>query len=313
MALTLQQRINRKSGMGGSDAAAILGLSKWSTALDVFFDKISDEIEAVEETTPEQEWGNRLEPLILQKFRDQTGLEVLTMDKAFNIKPDENIKHKQHSWMFANVDGFIPSENAVLEIKTADSRVASDWSTEGGDNIPEYYLTQCAHYAEVLNVQKVYIAVLIGGNDYRQYHYNANPRLQNIIVEREKDFWENHVLTRLPPPAQTIEDYIKLWSKSGVGTYKTASEDIEASLYDMRILKRQIKTLEEEFDEKKKEIFDFLQDTEILLDSQSKKLASWKSQKTNRFDIDAFKKTHPDLYKQFIKISESRRFLLGSI
>lgn len=47
---------NRQTGIGGSDVAAILGLSKWKTPLDVYNDKIAEN--PVEESNASIEWGN---------------------------------------------------------------------------------------------------------------------------------------------------------------------------------------------------------------------------------------------------------------
>lgn len=305
MALTPEIKLARKSGLGGSDAAAILGLSKWKTPLDIFMDKISDDIEE-DVNTPNQEWGHRLEPVILQKFQEDKKLLIRPMHEAFKLKEHEMLWHPKHKFMFANVDGFIPAENAVIEIKTADKFLAKDWDIEGTDKIPDYYLTQCAHYAEVLGVKKVYIAVLIGGNDYRTYCYEANQRLQDLLVEREKNFWENYVLTKTCPPSQTIEDSRKRWNQSIEDSTKIATEEIEALYHDLMRTKAHIKALEAVEKEKTMQLFEFLQDTEVLLDMQSKKLCTWKSQTTNRFDTNAFKALYPELYAQFTKESSSR-------
>ena len=73
----------RQTGIGGSDVAAILGLSKWKTPLDVYNDKIADT--PSEESNPSIEWGNRLEPVIRQKYSDVTGLSVKCPEETFRL------------------------------------------------------------------------------------------------------------------------------------------------------------------------------------------------------------------------------------
>ena len=75
MALTKQQLIARKQGIGGSDAAAILGLSQWKSPLDIFFDKLDTAEPMDNVSSPFMEWGNRLESAIVQKFQEEMGVE----------------------------------------------------------------------------------------------------------------------------------------------------------------------------------------------------------------------------------------------
>lgn len=82
MALTKQQLIARKQGIGGSDAAAILGLSQWKSPLDIFFDKL-DTGEPEQINTPFTEWGIRLESAIVHKFQDKTEFLKYSCNKLF--------------------------------------------------------------------------------------------------------------------------------------------------------------------------------------------------------------------------------------
>ncbi len=299
MTITLEQLKARKEGIGGSDAAAILGISKWNTPLDVFLNKTNAEVEE-QALTPAQEWGNRLEPVIIQKFQDATGLQCKTSTETF--------KHKEYPFMLANIDAFIPEENAVLEIKTANAWSAKDWALEGGDNLPDYYLTQCAHYAEVMGVEKVYVGVLIGGSDFRVYNYNRTPRLQAVIIEKENAFWHNHILKRVPPAPVTIEDSLKLWQFSNPDTTKVAGEEEEALVTELLMLKEQTKELEERYKDKSKILFAYLQDAESLVDRYGNKLATWKNQAYTRLDMERLKTECKDVYTKYLKQSQTRVF-----
>jgi len=190
VALTLEQKKIRMSGIGGSDCAAILGISKWKTPLEVYLDKIYEPTED-KDISPAIEWGNRLEKVIIEAFQDKTG-------KQCELEP-RTLRHPKHDFMLANIDARIVGENAILECKTAGQFMAKYWSTDGGEALPEDYLLQCAHYAEVLDVDTVYVAVLIGGRDFRMYHYKRNPRLAETIIAAEHNFWHNHVLKRIAP------------------------------------------------------------------------------------------------------------------
>ena len=104
----------RQTGIGGSDVAAILGISKWTTPLDVYNEKVADT--PTEKDSDSMEWGRRLEPVIRQAYADKTGRVVAVPEKQF--------RSDAHPFMIANVDGVC--EDRLLEIKTA--RSGADWA-----------------------------------------------------------------------------------------------------------------------------------------------------------------------------------------
>ena len=100
----------RRNGIGGSDMAALLGLNKWRSVLDVWLDKTG-------QTEPDTEgnrftyWGIKLEALVADEFALQTGYKV--RNNNFTLQSDE------HPWMLANIDREIVGVDAGLECKTA--------------------------------------------------------------------------------------------------------------------------------------------------------------------------------------------------
>lgn len=297
MALTVQQRKERRLGIGGSDIAAIFGISEYNTALDIFLEKISTE--EPEEETPNQyiEWGNRHEPTIVTKFEEVMEVKCQTgMDTYI---------HPEFPYMRANIDARIDA-NTILECKTASHFSGKNWSPLGGDNIPEPYLLQCAYYAEIVGVSRVYIAVLIGGNDFRIYHYDRNPALGQIIVNKVQHFWENHVLPQIPPEPTDLKDAIKLWRETESDDIKIAEDKTIELINELNQLKHQQDALNKIYDEKKLELCGVLQTSTQLNDNNGTVLATWKSQATNRFDSSRFKADQPDLYQQYIKPTQSR-------
>jgi putative phage-type endonuclease len=305
MSLTYQQRIERKKGLGGSDCAAILGLSPWATPLDIFFDKLNYDEPELEEITPNQRWGNLLEPIIISEFERITGL---------SCEPNQKLRvHPDYPFMRANIDAYIPEINAILECKTADYFVAQNWKYTSQDDIPHYYLVQCAHYAAVYNVEIVYIAVLISINDFRIYKYTRTPELERIIIDRESAFWNGNVLTKYPPQPSDLNDVKKLWSKSTEGLNKSVDEYIESVFWEMSRIKAQVRDLTKLIETQQMYITDFMQDAETLTDAQGKMLATWKSQKSNRVDLDKLKKEHPTVYDECIKETQTRVFRIKEV
>ena len=190
----------RQLGIGGSDVAPILGLSKWRTPLDVYNDKTSDTLDDIDNTS--MEWGRRLEPVIRQKYADVTGMPV--------VQPSAMFQSVLHPFMVANVDG-IRADGALVEIKTA--RSGTDWGDEGTDQIPEYYFTQVQHYMAVLGADRCDVAVLIGGSDFRIYTVERDEEIIDMLIEEERKFWDL-VVNRTPPAPRTAEEVAATFSSS---------------------------------------------------------------------------------------------------
>jgi len=178
--ITEAQREERKLGIGGSDMPIILGLSNYKTPYQLYLEKIGESV-GDDAQTPYQYWGQQLESVIRDEFAKRNNVIVET--------PDTSI-HPFHDYLRGNVDGFIPAWNAVLEVKCSAGFMAHEWGEDGSDVIPMQYLVQVAHYCAVLNADFAYIAVLIGGNDYREFKYTRNFELESKIMDAAKTFWE---------------------------------------------------------------------------------------------------------------------------
>lgn len=129
----------RRLGIGGSDAAAIMGLSPFSTIRDLYFDKIgvTPVIEEEEENWVAKEVGHRLEDLVAMIFAKKTGLEVFPVRKMF--------RHPLYPFMLADVDYFIRFPDGsigILECKTCNYNAKDKWADDG---IPENYVLQVRH------------------------------------------------------------------------------------------------------------------------------------------------------------------------
>ena len=163
----------RRLGIGGSDAAAVLGLSKWKTPLALWQEKSGQAPDDDSDSEP-MLCGRVLEPVIRQQYAQRTGRTVRL--------PEQILAHPQHNWMLANIDG-ITECGRIVEIKTA--RTGADWGEAGTDQIPQAYLLQVQHYMAVTGCAVADIAVLIGGADYRMYEVQADAELQAMLIDAE--------------------------------------------------------------------------------------------------------------------------------
>jgi putative phage-type endonuclease len=287
-----KQLIERKQGMGGSDAGSVLGVSKWKSAYQVWLEKTSDEVSDFD--NPAMFWGRTLEPVIRQRYSDVTGRQVFV--------PMERIVHPKYNFIRANVDG-ITDDNRLLEVKTA--RADIGWGEEGSDEIPDEYACQVQHYMMVTGLVVADVAVLIGGSDFRLYEVPADKELQDIMMEKEAEFWQM-VINRTPPEPETLTDLIL---KFGRASKQAIVQADHQSLQAVERLKA-IKAIAKEEDELKFVIMAHMMEADTLA-VEDKVIATWKaSNGAKRFDSKAFQNDHPDLYNKYLKQGEPTRRLL---
>lgn len=266
--LTDQQHKIRLSGIGGSDMPVILGLSKYKTPYQLYLEKIGQTVNT--EMTSAQYWGHRLEDVIRQEFAKRNNVIV--------EKPEETIRHPDYGCLIANLDGYIPSLNAVLEIKTSSQFMAADWGDANTDFIPFPYLAQVAHYCCVVNADCAYIAVLIGGNDYREYKYVRNIGIESKLITAAIRFWE-HVQKRVPPPATNQNDLKLMFPRHNPQKTKIIKPDLESKLSNLKEIRFKIKKLNEMEEKYKFNIMEFMQDAECLTNQNGMPIISWKANK----------------------------------
>lgn len=286
----------RQIGIGGSDVAALLGLSKWRTPLDVYNSKIE---EPEETDNASMEWGRRLEPVIRQKYAEAVGMDVTV--------PGVMYQHPEYEFMIADVDG-IREDGRIVEIKTA--RTQQGWGEEGTDEIPDYYKTQVQHYMTVLGATSCDVAVLIGASDFRIYTVESDPELESLLIESEADFWHNHVEAQLPPPPMTIEEMKVAFPISKKAAVECSDEVFE-HVEQLALITDQMKELKEKESEHKAAIQAAMGEADTL-SHLGQVICTWKSSKpVARFDSAALKAAMPDIYNQYLKTgAPTRRFVL---
>lgn len=155
----------RAEGVGGSEVGAILGLSPWESRFSLWHRK-RGLIGPVEET-PEMEWGTRLEPVILAKYRD----EHPDWSHVADVTTQGTFVDSDRPWQVANPD--LWGGDRVVDAKF--SMFGYGWGEPGTDEVPPHVRCQIVWYMDVLGVEVGYLAVLVGGCDYREYIVEYDP------------------------------------------------------------------------------------------------------------------------------------------
>lgn len=180
----------RRQGIGGSDVAAICGLSKFAgaTALGVYLDKTG--LVDPQGETEAMRWGNLLEEPIVAEFEHRTGLRVAhRQDRA--VDPE-------HPWRRATIDGLVferphdVAELGLLEVKTTGDR---DW-----DDLPDGYALQCQWAMGILGLERAWLAVLFRGQRLEVHELDFDPAVYAALGRIVDAFWHDRVLAGSPPP-----------------------------------------------------------------------------------------------------------------
>ena len=246
-------------GIGGSDVAAALGISQYTTPYQLWKEKVSDEIKEVNNKFTK--WGNYLEDPIADDYTESTGRKVLR-DNKIRI-------HNDYDCLMVNLDRVIVDNGdgkgtGILECKSTISFVYKSWKDETGtQSIPLEHFCQIQHELSVTGYKWAILAVLLLDQGETRF----------IPIERDEDYiqrqnqvlvawWNAFVIPNVPPPLTAVEyNYVQ----PILGSTKIADEeiinvhrDLIKAQVDEKIAIDKVKSL-------KDKIKLFLEDTETLI------------------------------------------------
>ncbi|WP_420494407.1 YqaJ viral recombinase family protein [Macrococcus psychrotolerans] len=285
----------RQSGIGGSDAGTILGVNKWKSKTQLFFEKVNPELKQQVDNEFIY-WGNVLEDVVAKEFEARTGKKVRKNNKM--------LRHPEHEFMLANLDRVIVGEKALLECKTTSQYNIDQWKD---DEIPASYLCQIQHYMAVTGYEKAYIAVLCGGNQFIWKEVPRDDELIEIIVNAEKDFWYNNVLAGVIPEidgSDATKDFLNHMYKDIDETEVQLSDDVETLLTALEQVKQEEKELKElktQYENKIKHILG-----NNLAGKTSGYQITWKPQVRKTLDTKKIREIYGEQLDPYYKETETR-------
>ena len=291
----------RKNGIGGSDVAAILGLSAWTSETELWLNK-TGRLPDDDETSEVMEWGTALEPVIRGKFAEKH-----PKDRVFVLP--FMLRSKAHPCMQADLDGLVCRENGkweILEIKTAAAFKANAWGTDENPEIPAYYQTQAMHYMSVSGINRVTFAVLIGGNRYIERSLNADPDFLNALPDIEETFWDKVVSDTRPETdgSKASSDYANRFKggDEAVLNLDNMADDLDG----LRLAKDKEDTVKKEVALYENRIKEAMGDHNVA--TINGVTIKWKPQSKTMVDSKALKEKYPNIYDEVSKTSSSRPF-----
>lgn len=287
----------RNKGIGGSDAAVIVGKNPWKSPYTLWAEK-TGKIELEDLSNNEfVEAGNRLEQTVAEWFCDKTGKKV----RRCGTLADEEVPY-----LMANVDRLIIGENAGLECKTANAFKGKDWE---GDEVPAAYILQCQWYMMITGAEKWYIACLIGGNHFVWKEVPRNDDDIKALREAAIAFWVNNVEANMPPDTDGTESTSDTLSKQyGQGIYDAMALPSSAADWIARLdnLNRMEKMIAEQKTEATNALKAMLGDYER--GSYDDRIVSWVNVKARvSIDIKRLQAELPQVFEQYKKVGKPTR------
>lgn len=312
----------RKKGIGGSDCAAIMGVSPFATKRDLYYDKvgITPALDEEESNWVAKEVGHRLEDLVAEIFAKKTGFKVFPVRKMF--------RHPLYPFMLADVDFFIEFPDGtigILECKTTNYNCQNKWTNNA---TPVNYEFQGRHYMAVMNVNKVFFACLYGNNEDEFFIRSMDRDLdiEKDLIAEEEYFWNEHVKLGIEPPYSEKPDMVLESIRKHFGPADKDADDVVLSrghllniekYLDLKEKKAKLdseaKILEELMKESYTEIVEDLgvSCTGILKDGGTEYIVTYNPAYRTTIDkkgLEKLKINHPDIYEEYVNTTESRRF-----
>lgn len=238
----------RRGGIGGSDAAAAVGLSPYKSQLELWLEKTGRDADLERpdptDTTHPVYWGTLLEPIVAGVYAHRTGCKVRRVNAV--------LQHPMHPFMRANLDREVvgSSDVQILECKTAGEHGARHWR----DGVPEYVQLQVQHQLAVTGRKAADVAVLICGQQLEIHRIERDETLIDQLIVLEGRFWDlverdqppaadgsdsaDRALRCLYPGSSSTVDFTGNWELSGVFsdlvTLKSRIKDQEAQAERLR-------------------------------------------------------------------------------
>lgn len=287
----------RASTIGGSDAAAILGLNPYKSPYALWAEKTGKVIPEDVSQKEAVRLGTDLEEYVAKRFTEATGKKVR--------RENYTVFRDDMPYAHANYDRIVIGERAGLEIKT--TNVLNLKKFKNGEYPANYYV-QCCHYLLVSGLDRWYLAVLVLGIEFKVFTIERDEAELSALKEAEENFWYQ-VQNDLPPEIDGMDSTIDALSAEFPVSNPDTEMDLTGCAVDLAILDectQQINGLEEKKAAAQARIMEAMGTAER--GGYGSYSVTWKSQKRQTFDRKRFEKENGAIPEAYLKTSESRTF-----
>ncbi|WP_164886795.1 YqaJ viral recombinase family nuclease [Piscinibacter defluvii] len=298
---------DRSSWLGGSDAAAVLGVDPYRTPVDLWLEKTRRKVENLDDFKRAMVLarGRRLEPVIREMAIDKlraAGHQVKLLAK------NRRYRDAKHRFLSAEIDFEleVDGEEVNGDAKSVSHFVRDEWGDPGSEDVPIHYAAQFMHGLMVhpRRRQRTLVAALRSLDDVDLYWTRRDEVTIEAMRERELRFWTDHVKAKVPPEPTSLDDIRGLFPKSRPAAIE-ATPEIATKVAELRELQKQAKDIVERETLLRFQIGQFMGD-HALLTAGVRDLLTFEEQTRSSFDLTAFRRKHPDWEAMFTRTSTTR-------
>lgn len=236
--LTAAQREIRATGIGASEVAALVGMSPYRAAIDIWLDKTGRATGSNDNA--ETGIGHHLEAFALSLYTKRTGHKL--------FRPKLTLRHPEHPHVLASPDALGRHDDLGAEAKIVGSRMAHHWAN---DTLPDYVRVQALQNMAVTGRARWDVVALIGGTDLRVHVVERDEATQGMLCEAVESFWADHVQADVPPPVEAPEErrryLLTRYPGSEAQRCRVMNDPIIAAAAErLRAIKQEVAELDEE-------------------------------------------------------------------
>jgi putative phage-type endonuclease len=218
----------RRSYLGASDIGAILGVDQYRTPLDVYNEKMG--LVLPFEGNRHTERGNRLESMAADLYVELTGRKLRRKNQA--------LVHADYSYLVGHVDRVAVGDKRIVEIKCPSVASYRKVQREG---FPDSWIAQLQWYLYLSGYPLgEWVLFCADQFDLLNFEVTADPELHQAMLTKAVEFWEEHIVARIPPSAVDADKPgIEFQKVGGVVVHRDDPQFAEAAelLRDAYLLK----------------------------------------------------------------------------
>lgn len=284
----------RQGKIGGSTIAALLGLDKYRTPLQVYYDLTG--VSAEQEENKYTIAGHRLEKVVVEYFAEATGAMIVSGSEA-----DVTYVHPQYDYLIGSPDREYTTADgreAILECKTTQYEVDTE------SQLFQKWYCQLQWYLMITGCRQGAIAWLSRGVDFGYREIEANDQVQSVLLSSAVEFWEQHIVPRVEPDPQNISDLMKRY-RNPTGLEGACDENLYRSIMELKEAKAHLKTEEE----KVKALEEYVKlriGANETMTYHGVEIASFRFRETPRVDTKALKEQYPEVYQSVLRNTTNR-------
>jgi putative phage-type endonuclease len=292
---------HRKTGIGASEAAAVCGVSQYSSPAKVYAQK-KGLVEPFEQTEA-MYFGHAFEDFMVAEFTKRTGLRVHSRQAL--------VRSRTVPFMLATLDGKV-GKDSIFESKTGGFFQLGAWE---GERIPDDYMVQVQHSLFVAERARAHVVALIGGQRWFYHVVERDEAMIENILKIERVFWEDYFVAGVMPPPDGSADATNLrkflFPQDDATTLALSSDDeyrVANLIADYVEWKAVGDSAAARMELTKQTLMDLMGEAETIQIDAGK--VTWKNTKPGtRLDGKALAAAHPAIAAEFtVETPSQRRF-----